>query len=71
MFIKNVPNILQKTFFKEAISFKNTIWAFLDVPDAFPKGCLFRHHSYVIYYIYCIFLCANGGDEEGAAGVFE
>ena len=32
--IKTVPNFLQKNFFKEAISIKNTIWAFKDFHDA-------------------------------------
>ena len=37
MFIENVPNIQKKNFFREAISIKNTIWPFLDVPDDFPE----------------------------------
>ena len=48
-FINTVPNILQKNFFKEAISIKITIWAFLDVPT--PSLRLFLTYISVSSYL--------------------
>ena len=39
-FIKTVPNILQKTSSRKPSPLQITIWAFLDVIDAFPEVIL-------------------------------